>query len=162
MIYKDILNCNFAQNKSIMTITIASDHAGYELKEIIVKWLEKEGYKVENEGPFNTESVDYPDFAHISAEKVNSGKTERGIIICGTGNGVSITANKYINVRAALCWNTEIAKLAREHNDANILTLPARFINETTALEMVRIFLNTPFEGGRHKKRIDKIKELRK
>jgi len=145
-----------------MIITIASDHAGYELKECIVEWLLKQGHTVENEGPFNSESVDYPDFAHISANKVNTGKSEKGIIICGTGNGVSITANKYINVRAALCWIPEIAKLAREHNDANIITLPARFITKESAIDMVKIFLSTAFEGGRHKKRIDKIKEIRK
>ena len=145
----------------MMKISIGSDHAGYELKEVIIKYLNNAWHKVENEGPFSTESVDYPDYAHKTAKKVNDGNCDMGILICGTGNGVSMTANKYINVRAALCWNVEIAKLAREHNDANILALPARFITKEDALEMVKTFLETKFEGGRHLNRINKIKELK-
>jgi len=143
-----------------MKISIASDHAGYELKEVIIKYLNNAWHKVENEGPFNSDSVDYPDYAHKTAKKVNDGNCDMGILICGTGNGVSMTANKYINVRAALCWNSEIAKLAREHNDANILAIPARFITHEEAIKMTELFIKTTFEGGRHKIRIDKIKNI--
>ncbi len=150
----------FTENNTMMKISIGSDHAGYELKEVIIKYLNNAWHKVENEGPFSSESVDYPDYAHKTARKVNDGNCDMGILICGTGNGVSMTANKHINVRAALCWNVEIAKLAREHNDANILALPARFITKEDTLEMVKVFLETKFEGGRHQKRIEKIKNL--
>lgn len=143
-----------------MKISIASDHAGYELKEILIKWLNNAWHKVENEGPFSKESVDYPDYAHKTAKKVNDGNCDLGVVICGTGNGVSMTANKYLNVRAALCWNTEIAQLAREHNDANILAIPARYISPEDAVKMLEIFIKTPFEGGRHKNRIEKIKNI--
>jgi ribose 5-phosphate isomerase B len=142
-----------------MKISVASDHAGYELKEIIIKWLNEKGFEVINEGPFSDQSVDYPDYAHITASKVNNGSCERGIVICGSGNGVSMTANKYNNVRAALCWNEEIAKLARQHNDANILGLPARFISAEEAIKMTEIFFSVPFEGGRHQIRVDKIRK---
>ena len=143
-----------------MNISIASDHAGYEIKEILIKWLNNAWHKVENEGPFSNDSVDYPDYAHKTAKKVNEGKIEMGVVICGTGNGVSMTANKYNNVRAALCWNSEIAKLARQHNNANILAVPARFITAEEAINILDTFIKTPFEGGRHKIRIDKIKNL--
>jgi len=142
-----------------MKISVASDHAGYELKEIIIKWLKEKGYEVTDEGPFSVGSVDYPDYAHKTASKVNGGECERGIVICGSGNGVSMTANKYINVRAALCWNEEIVTLARQHNDANILGLPARFISAEEALKMTELFFTVPFEGGRHQTRIEKIKK---
>lgn len=142
-----------------MKVSVASDHAGYELKEVIVKWLKENGYETIDEGPFSGDSVDYPDFAHKTASKVNEGICERGIVICGSGNGVSMTANKYINVRAALCWNEEITKLARQHNDANILGLPARFISTGEAIKMTEQFFAVAFEGGRHQNRIDKIKK---
>ena len=142
-----------------MKITIACDHAGYELKETVKKWLSEKGISVEDEGCYSNESVDYPDYAHKAALKVNNGLCERGIVICGSGNGVNITVNKYENVRSALCWTQEIAQLARLHNDNNIIALPARFVTTEEALAMVDIFLNTAFEGGRHQKRVDKIKK---
>ncbi len=141
-------------------IAIAGDHAGFKTKEFIKLELNKLGYKVKDFGTFSTESVDYPDLAHILASKVNSGKFSIGILLCGTGNGVAMVANKYKGVRAALCWNEEITKLARLHNNANILALPARFITENMALELVRIFLKTEFEGGRHERRVAKIPNL--
>lgn len=150
---------NFAKTIP-MKISIASDHAGYELKEILVEWLKEKGFAVENEGPFSGDSVDYPDYAHKTASKVNAGLCEKGIVICGSGNGVSMTANKYANVRAALCWNEEITRLARLHNDANILGLPARFISTEEAMRMTEIFLSTEFEGGRHQNRINKINRM--
>jgi len=138
-------------------IVIASDHAGFELKQIIKKELEKLGFEVDDKGCFSTESVDYPDYAHKAASDVDKGIVKRGIVICGSGNGVNMTANKYQNVRSALCWNQEIAKLARLHNDANIMALPARFIAVDEALLCLHAFLNTSFEGGRHINRINKI-----
>ena len=139
-----------------MKILIASDHAGYELKEEIKEFF-KERFMWIDFGTFSTESVDYPDFIHPLAEKIAHNPDERGIIICGSGNGVSMTANKHPDVRAALCWESEIILLARQHNDANILALPARFISEKEACEMVKIFFSTAFENGRHQKRVDKI-----
>lgn len=141
-------------------IPIASDHAGYELKNIVVKYLQSKDFEVKDFGTFSSESVDYPDFAHQVGSAINRGEYTRGIVICGSGNGVQMTVNKYPNVRCALCWNEEIASLARQHNDANIISLPARFIDENTALRLVDIFLNTPFEGGRHQRRVEKINKL--
>lgn len=139
-----------------MKVHIASDHAGYELKEAVKQHFSM-GYEWEDHGTFSTESVDYPDFAHPLADAVSKDVTARGILICGTGNGVAITANKHANVRAALCWNHDIAALARQHNDANVLALPARFIDQATAFDLISTFFNTPFEGGRHERRVRKI-----
>lgn len=139
-----------------MKIIIASDHAGYELKESIIRHFANE-FEWENMGTYSSESVDYPDFAHPLAEKISNGENKYGILICGTGNGIGMTANKHANVRAALCWNVDIAALARQHNDANILVLPARFINEEDAFKVVETFFSTEFEGGRHQRRVEKI-----
>lgn len=141
-------------------IPIASDHAGYELKEEVKKYLSSKNIETKDFGTFSTESVDYPDFAHQVGSAINRGDFPRGIVICGSGNGVQMTVNKYPNVRCALCWNEEIAKLARQHNDANIISMPARFVPTELALKMVDIFLNTPFEGGRHLRRVEKINKL--
>ncbi len=140
-----------------MTISIGNDHAGTEYKMEIVKFLESEGHKVTNHGTDSTESVDYPDFVHPVAQDVENGKVDFGIIICGSGNGANMTANKHQKVRSALCWTKEITELARQHNDANILSIPARFTSKHQAVEMVKTFLNTDFEGGRHKNRVEKI-----
>ncbi len=140
-----------------MTISIGNDHAGPEYKKEIVAFLKKEGHTVHNYGTDSTASVDYADFIHPVAKDVTEGNATLGIIICGSGNGAAMTANKHQKIRAALCWNEEIVRLAREHNDANILSLPARFISLPQALKMVETFLNTPFEGGRHQTRINKI-----
>lgn len=140
-----------------MKIAIGNDHAGTEYKLAVVGLLKSLNIEVLNHGTDGTDSVDYPDFVHPVASDVENGEVELGIIICGSGNGASMTANKHQGVRAALCWNKEITALAREHNDANILSLPARFISLTQALEMVKTFLNTKFEGGRHERRVEKI-----
>lgn len=140
-----------------MKISIGNDHAGTEYKLAIVGLLKSLNIDVINHGTDGSDSVDYPDFVHPVAEDVESEKALLGIIICGSGNGASMTANKHQGVRAALCWNREIVELAREHNDANILSLPARFISLNQALDMVKTFLNTKFEGGRHERRIEKI-----
>ncbi len=140
-----------------MTISIGNDHAGPEHKKEIVAFLKKDGHTVHNYGTDSTASVDYADFIHPVAKDVTDGNATLGIIICGSGNGAAMTANKHQKIRAALCWNEEIVRLAREHNDANILSLPARFIPLPQALKMVETFLNTPFEGGRHQTRINKI-----
>ena len=139
-----------------MKIAIGNDHAGTEYKLAIVGLLKSLNIEVINHGTDGTDSVDYPDFIHPVAENVEKGEVNLGIIVCGSGNGASMTANKHQRVRAALCWNKEITALAREHNDANILSLPARFISLTQALEMVKTFINTQFEGGRHERRIEK------
>lgn len=140
-----------------MKISIGNDHAGTEYKFEIISYLEKEGYIVINHGTDSEESVDYPDFVHPVAKDVSEGKAIFGIIICGSGNGANMTANKHQEVRSALCWNKEIAELARQHNDANILSIPARYTSKQQAVEMVKTFLNTVFEGGRHQKRVEKI-----
>ena len=138
------------------TLEIGSDHAGFELKEELKAFLIKHGYTLNDHGTHSTESTDYPDYAHATAEGVlNNGN--KGILICGSANGVAITANKHAGIRAALCWNKEVASLARLHNDANILCLPARFISKMEAEEMVQLFLETAFEGGRHANRVNKI-----
>ena len=138
-------------------IAIGCDHAGYALKDQVMKLLRAEGYEVVNYGTDTEASVDYPDFVHPVAHDVECGNAGQGIVICGSGNGAAMSANKHQKVRAALCWNTELASLARQHNDANVLSIPARFVNEATALAMVKTFLETNFEGGRHKRRVDKI-----
>lgn len=141
-------------------IAIGSDHAGYILKEFLKTKLSDDNYEFEDFGTDSEESVDYPDIIHPLAKKINEGIIKRGIIICGSGNGASMTANKYSNVRAAVCWSIEQAKLARLHNDANIISLPGRFIDFDDAYEMVKVFLTTGFEGGRHKRRVEKISKL--
>jgi ribose 5-phosphate isomerase B len=141
-------------------IIIASDHAGFYLKEKIIELLNSLQYIVEDAGPYNTESVDYPDFAKKVAEKISVGSFEIGILICGSGIGVSIVANKFKNVRAALCTNVQLAKLSRQHNNAYILCLGERFVKEKNAFMMVKAFLKTEFEGGRHERRVKKIHEL--
>lgn len=140
-----------------MNISIGNDHAGVDLKEAIISHLEQKGHQLHNHGTNSEDSVDYADFIHPVAQDVEDKKSELGIIVCGSGNGAAMTANKHQKIRAALCWSGEISKLSRQHNDANILSIPARFVNLEQALEMVDIFITTPFEGGRHQKRIDKI-----
>jgi len=140
-----------------MTIAIGNDHAGTAYKNAILEALENQGFSTVNYGTNDEKSVDYPDFVHPVAQSVANNKSNFGILICGSGNGVSMTANKYPNVRAALCWNTEIAQLARSHNNANIFSLPARFTNIKESLDIVKTFLSTEFEGGRHERRVEKI-----
>ncbi|MGL5682450.1 MAG: ribose 5-phosphate isomerase B [Marinifilaceae bacterium] len=140
-----------------MKIAMACDHAGYEYKEQLKKYLEEQGYEVKDFGTHSEESMDYPDTAHPMASAVENGECERGIAICGSGNGISMTANKHQGVRCALCWTPEIAWLARLHNDANVVGIPARFIPYAEAQEIVHRFLTTDFEGGRHQARVDKI-----
>jgi ribose 5-phosphate isomerase B len=138
-------------------IAIASDHAGYFLKEKIKKYLISEKYEIKDFGSFSEESVDYPDYAHPMSDAVSRKEFELGISICATGNGINMTVNKHQGIRGALCWNEEISRLARAHNDANLCAIPGRFISEAEALLIVKTFITTVFEGGRHKKRIDKI-----
>ena len=138
-------------------IAVGSDHAGYQYKTVIVGLLRDKGFKVKDFGTSSKDSVDYPDFAHPVASAVENGDAGCGVLICGSGNGVAITANKHQGIRAAICWMTDLARLAREHNDANVICIPARFVSTPQAEEMVNIFLNTAFEGGRHEKRVDKI-----
>jgi len=138
-------------------IPIGSDHAGFEYKEIIKQHLEQKGYNVEDHGPHSSDSVDYPDFAHPVAQVIADGNAPTGILICGSGEGVCMTANKHQNVRAALVWNSDIAKLTRQHNNANIICLPARFISSQQAVQFIDLFLETEFEGGRHERRVNKI-----
>lgn len=141
-----------------MNILVSNDHAGVQLKNEVKSFLEDKGYVVENLGDNSGESVDYPDIIHPLAKEISENKDKKGIIMCGTGNGVSMVANKYEGVRAGLCWSKEIAELIRKHNDANILSLPARFISTKEALEIVQVFLETDFEdGGRHERRVEKI-----
>lgn len=140
-----------------MTIAVGNDHAGTEYKFEIVKLLEDLGHKVINFGTDTNNSMDYPDAIHPAAEAVESKQAEMGIILCGSGNGAQMTANKHQGVRAALCWNNELVELTRQHNDANVLTIPARFVSLQQALGFVKIFLSTEFEGGRHANRVNKI-----
>ncbi len=138
-------------------IAMASDHAGFRLKEQLKEYLISKGYQVKDFGTFSEQSVDYPDFIHPLAEAIENGEYELGLIMCGSGNGVAITANKHQGVRAGYCWNEEIARLARQHNDANVCALPGRFIAFDYAKVIVDAFLSAQFEGGRHKRRVDKI-----
>jgi len=138
-------------------IPIGCDHAGFELKQEIIKYLKNKGLRVKDFGTFTADSIDYPDYGHPVAEMVESNSDMIGIVICGSGNGINMTVNKHQGIRSALCWNKEIAALARQHNNANIIALPARFITVSEAIEMVDVFLSTTFEGGRHQNRIDKI-----
>lgn len=140
-----------------MKLSIGNDHAGTDYKNKIVAYLEQLGHQVKNYGTNANDSVDYPDFVHPVAQDVEAHNADLGIIICGSGNGANMTANKHQGVRSALCWNQEIVALARQHNNANVLSIPARFVSEQEALEFVKVFLETPFEGGRHQNRIDKI-----
>lgn len=141
-----------------MTISIGCDHAGFPYKGMIKQFLEEKGIELADFGTHSLDSVDYPDFAHPTAAFVEEGVAQLGILLCGSGNGVSMTANKHAGVRAALCWNKELAELARQHNDANVICIPVRFVDEATALDMVKAFIETDFEGGRHGRRVDKIK----
>ncbi len=138
-------------------ISIGSDHAGYEYKQFIADFLRSEGFVVRDNGAHSKDSVDYPDFAHPVANQVELGEAAYGILICGSANGVAMTANKHAGVRAAICWNEELASLARAHNDANILCIPARFVSLETAIAMVKTFQTSTFEGGRHQNRVSKI-----
>lgn len=141
----------------LKNIAIAADHAGFELKNKVKEVLTEKGYKVKDFGTNSIESVDYPDYIHPLAKEVEAGIKDFGIIICGSGNGVNMTANKYNGIRSALCWRKDIAEMARLHNNANVIAIPARFINEALALECIETFLNTEFEGGRHERRVEKI-----
>ncbi len=140
-----------------MNITIGCDHAGFELKELLKKKLTAKGFIIIDAGTYSADSVDYPDFAHKVAISVSSGESKKGILICGSANGVAMAANKHKDIRAAICWNEEIAKLARQHNNANIICIPARFVSSETAEKMTDIFFSTAFEGGRHQNRVLKI-----
>lgn len=139
------------------TIGLAADHAGYELKEYIRARLDEQGIAYKDFGTFSADSMDYPDVAHPLAAAVESGEVYPGIAVCGSGNGIAMTLNKHQGVRAALCWDVELARLARAHNDANVLVLPGRFIDMEVAVKAMDTFLSTPFDGGRHQRRIDKI-----
>jgi ribose 5-phosphate isomerase B len=139
------------------TIAIASDHAGFQMKLDIIKYLEERGYAIKDFGTNSSQSVNYPDFGHPLAQAVEEGEYRLGISLCGSGNGINMVTNKHQGIRGALCWNREIASLARSHNDANICSLPARFIDIDTAKEILNVFLNTEFEGGRHQDRIKNI-----
>ncbi|MFP5042882.1 ribose 5-phosphate isomerase B [Parasediminibacterium sp. JCM 36343] len=141
----------------IKPIGIGSDHAGFEYKEAIKLWLSENGFAVKDFGTHSLESVDYPDFAHPTAYSVENGETAFGILLCGSANGVAITANKHQHIRAGLCWENDVAILVRKHNNANIICIPARFVALPLALEMIDTFMKTAFEGGRHAKRVDKI-----
>ena len=138
-------------------VGLCSDHAGFELKEYIKTILDERGLSYKDFGTYSSDSWDYPDFAHLMGKAVEAGEVYPGIAVCGTGNGISMTLNKHRGVRAALCWREDIAKLAREHNDANVLSMPGRFISKEEAKKIVDIFLDTPFEGGRHQRRMDMI-----
>ena len=140
-----------------MKIAIGNDHAGVEMKMVLKEWLEEQGYEITNYGTDTSDSMDYPDVVHPLASAVEKGEFDLGVLVCGSGQGVSFTANKHQGIRAALCWQPEIAELARSHNNANILTLLGRFLDAETGIEILKKFLNTPFEGGRHQNRIDKV-----
>ena len=138
-------------------IPIASDHAGFEMKEKLRAKLESMGYETQDLGTHSPSSTDYPDFAHPLAQEISSGEAKRGVLLCGTGLGMSYVANRYPHVRAAVVWSPEIAELSRKHNDANVLVLPARFLSEEEGEKILKTFLDTPFEGGRHERRVEKI-----
>ena len=141
----------------MMTLAIGSDHAGYELKEQLLSYIKGLNIPISDKGCYSSERADYPDFGHAVATAVLANEVEFGILMCGSGNGINMSANKHKGIRAALCWNAEITALARQHNNANILVLPARYISLEEAKKCVDVFLNTPFEGGRHQSRIEKI-----
>lgn len=141
----------------IRNIAIGSDHAGFELKEQLISYLKEKGVQVSDKGCYSPERADYPDYGHAVAVAVLNKEVEMGILMCGSGNGINMSANKHKGIRAALCWNSEIATLARQHNDANILVLPARYISKDEAFKCVEVFLNEKFEGGRHQQRLEKI-----
>src|SRR3954465_13929948 len=140
-----------------MKIAIGCDHAAFKLKEALKPYLESKGYEIKDFGCYSEERADYPDFAHPVASGVEKGEFDFGLLMCGSGNGINMTANKHKGIRSALCWNAEIAELSRQHNDANILVLPARYISQEEAIKCVDVFLTEQFEGGRHQGRIDKI-----
>ena len=140
-----------------LSFAVGGDHAGFDYKNDLISFLEAKGITVKDCGTYSADSVDYPDFAHPVADAVEKGEVSFGLLLCGSANGVAITANKHQGIRAGLAWNTEVAALVRQHNDANIIALPARFITQEEAIEMVDAFLATPFEGGRHQGRVDKI-----
>ncbi|MDZ4757393.1 MAG: ribose 5-phosphate isomerase B [Bacteroidota bacterium] len=141
----------------MMNIAIGGDHAGFEYKEVLITWLKEQGNEVKDFGPFSNDSCDYSDFAHPLAQAVANKTYNMGILICGSGNGVCITANKHKDARAALCWEVELARLARMHNDANIIGIPARFVDIEKTKQMIQMFMDKPFEGGRHQNRVNKI-----
>jgi ribose 5-phosphate isomerase B len=141
----------------MLPIAVGADHAGFQYKEDLKEMLRKEGFTPDDKGTHSLDSVDYPDFAHPVASMVARGEAACGILVCGSGNGVCMTANKHADVRAALCWNVELAQLARQHNNANVLCIPARFVSYEDAVAMVEAFLSTPFEGGRHVRRVEKM-----
>lgn len=138
-------------------IAIGSDHAGYDYKMALAKWLREKGYQISDKGVDENKSVDYPDYAHPVADSVEKGETAFGILLCGSANGVCITANKHQGIRAGLSFETEVARLIRQHNDANVICIPARFVSLENAKQMIEIFISTPFEGGRHQARVNKI-----
>ncbi len=144
-------------DNTVKPIGLASDHAGFEAKQIVIKLLKEKGIPFKDFGAYSEESSDYADFAHPLANAIEKGECYPGIASCGSGNGINMTLNKHQGIRSALCWNKDIAQLARAHNDANILALPGRFVNEEEIYEILVAFLNTPFEGGRHERRINKI-----
>lgn len=140
-----------------MKIVIGSDHAGFSLKEFLKKYFSEKGYVVIDKGTYSTDSVDYPDYGHAIANAVLNNECDFGIAICGSGNGINMAVNKHKGIRGALCWNAEIARLAKQHNNANVISLPGRFIDEKTAIDILEAYINAEFEGGRHQKRIEKI-----
>lgn len=140
-----------------LPVALCSDHAGYELKQAIIEALKSQGVECRDFGTYSADSCDYPDYAHPCAEAVESGECYPGIAMCGTGNGIAMTLNKHQGIRAALCWDVPLAELARQHNDANVLVMPARFIDHAKALAIVDAYLGTDFEGGRHERRVEKI-----
>jgi ribose 5-phosphate isomerase B len=138
-------------------VAIGSDHAGFDYKVELVKWLNQKGMQVQDMGVYENKSVDYPDYAHPVASSVENGEAAFGILLCGTGNGVCMTANKHQDIRAAMCWDSDVAKLVRQHNNANVICIPARFIALELAKTLIEIFIETTFEGGRHARRVEKI-----
>lgn len=140
-----------------MKIAIGSDHAGFEYKQKIIQYLTNKGIEIKDFGTYSSDSVDYPDFAHPTADAVENKEAELGILLCGSGQGVMLTANKHQGIRCALCWNTDVARLSRQHNNANMIAFPARFVAYEYVIEMLEVFLNTEYEGGRHDRRVNKI-----
>lgn len=145
------------KEKNLKTIAIASDHAGFDKKQVIIKYLQEKGIPYKDLGCYSNEACDYPDFGHLIAEAIEQGEYEQGITFCGSGQGISITANKHQNVRSGVCWNPEIGALAKQHNNANICAIPSRFVTDQEAVAIVDAYLNAEFEGGRHARRIAKI-----